>query len=58
MTEAIARLLPPCRQRRQLAADLATAVDGAIIRAQFDADPKAALASLERIRKALLASVL
>jgi len=62
MAKSIARLLPPGpalpggqRQRRLLALDLATAVDGAIIRAQFDAQPKAALASLERIRKSLVA---
>ncbi len=35
--------------------DLALAVDGAIVRAQFDQNPLAALASLERIRKSLLA---
>ncbi len=64
MTKAIARLLPAgsgspsaYRQRRLLATDLATAVDGAIIRAQFDGDPKAALVSLKRICKALLASM-
>lgn len=56
MSDAIAALLPPGRRRRQLAADLATAVDGAIIRAQFDGEPKAALASLKRIGKALLAA--
>ena len=62
MTKAIARLLPAgsgspsaYRQRRLLATDLATAVDGAIIRAQFDQDPKAALASLRRIVKSMLA---
>lgn len=56
MTKAIARLLPPSRQRRLLAADLATAVDGAIIRAQYDGDPKPALASLKRICAAVLAN--
>lgn len=63
MADAIAALLPPAsglsaarRQRRLLAGDLATAVDGAIIRAQFDASPKAALASLERLCKARLRS--
>lgn len=63
MAKAIARLLPAgsgarsaSRQRRLLATDLATAVDGAIIRAQYDGDPKPALASLQRICQALLAS--
>ena len=62
MAKAIARLLSPCsalpygrRQRRLLATDLATAVDGAIIRAQYDGDPQPALASLKRICRALLA---
>lgn len=63
MARAIGGLLPagPAfpgghRQRRLLAGDLATAVDGAIIRAQYDGDPKPALRSLKRICKALLAS--
>ena len=56
MADVIAGLLPPSRRRRQLALDLALAVDGAIIRARFDQDPAAALASLERIRKSLLGS--
>jgi AcrR family transcriptional regulator len=55
MTDAIAAVLPPSRRRRQNAEALALAVDGAIIRAQFDAAPDAALAALERILKALLA---
>jgi AcrR family transcriptional regulator len=53
MAEEIAKLLPPSRRRRQLAQDLAVVVDGAIIRAQFDQSPDAALASLERILKSL-----
>jgi hypothetical protein len=56
MAKAIARLLPPSSGRRLLATDLATAVDGAIIRAQYDGDTKPALASLKRICQALLAS--
>jgi AcrR family transcriptional regulator len=56
MADAIARLLPASRQRKRQAMDLALAVDGAIVRAQFDQDPQAALASLERIRKSLLGS--
>lgn len=54
MADAIAQLLPASRRRQRLAMDLALAVDGAIIRAQFDRSPQAALASLERIRKSLL----
>jgi AcrR family transcriptional regulator len=53
MAEEIAKLLRPSRRRRQLAQDLAVVVDGAIIRAQFDQSPDAALASLERILKSL-----
>lgn len=63
MARAIARLLPAAlakssayRQRRLLATDLAIAVDGAIIRAQYDGDPKPALRSLQRICTVLLAS--
>lgn len=56
MADAIAQLLPASRQRKRLAMDLALAVDGAIVRAQFDQNPAAALASLERIRKSLLAT--
>lgn len=53
MEDAIAKLLPASRRRRQLARDLAVAVDGAIIRAQFEADADAALDSFERLRRAL-----
>jgi AcrR family transcriptional regulator len=60
MAKAIARLLPAgsaspsaYRQRRLLATDLATAVDGAIIRAQYEGDPKPALGSLRRIVESL-----
>lgn len=55
MADAIRSLLPASRQRTRQAMDLALAVDGAIVRAQFDQNPGAALASLERIRKSLLA---
>ena len=55
MTDAIAALLPASRQRRQQADAMALAVDGAIIRAQFDPTPDAALATLARILKSLLA---
>jgi AcrR family transcriptional regulator len=56
MTEAIAGLLPDSAQREELAQTLAVAVDGAIIRAQFDPTPAAALASLDRIVTALIDS--
>ncbi len=55
MTDAIAAVLPASRRRRQQADALALAVDGAIIRAQFDPVPDAALAALARIVKSLLA---
>lgn len=54
MTDAIAAVLPASRRRRQQADALALAVDGAIIRAQFDPVPDAALAVLARIVKSLL----
>lgn len=47
MTEAIAGLLPASRQRRRQASALAMAVDGAIVRAQFDPSPDSALAALQ-----------
>lgn len=53
MEDLIASLLPSSRRRKQDARDLAVAVDGAIIRAQFDVDPDVALASLDRIRNSL-----
>ncbi|PRC91764.1 TetR/AcrR family transcriptional regulator [Solimicrobium silvestre] len=56
MTETISKLLPPSRHRKQDAAALSLAVDGAIIRAQCDPEPDAALASLELIRKLLMAT--
>ena len=55
MTDAIAAVLPASRRRRQQAAAVALAVDGAIIRAQFDQSPDAALSALARIVKSLLA---
>lgn len=54
MADVIANLLPPSRHRKQDAQALALAIDGAIIRAQFDQTPDAALSSLERIQKSLL----
>jgi len=56
MAKAIGQLLPASRQRKRLAMDLALAVDGAIVRAQFDDSPQGALASLGRICKSLLGS--
>jgi AcrR family transcriptional regulator len=53
MTSAIADLLPQTVQREQDAQAAALAIDGAIIRAQFDQTPDAALLLLERILKAL-----
>ncbi len=54
MVDVIASLLLPSRHRNQDAQALALAVDGAIIRAQIDGAPDAALAALNRIQKALL----
>ncbi|MDD3576469.1 MAG: TetR/AcrR family transcriptional regulator [Halothiobacillus sp.] len=54
MTEVIANLLPDTEQRQAVAQSLAVAVDGAIIRAQYDPTQEAALAAFERIVKALL----
>lgn len=54
MADAIAGLLPDSPQRSALAQALAVAVDGAIIRAQYDPTPEVALAALERIVAALL----
>ncbi|WP_112485361.1 TetR/AcrR family transcriptional regulator [Thiomonas sp. X19] len=54
MTAAIAAVLPTSRQRAKLAQAVALAIDGAIVRAQFDGSPDAALAALDRIVKALL----
>lgn len=56
MTDTIAGLLPPSRQRKQLAQALALAVDGAIVRAQFDPTPNAALSALDRLCKSLVLS--
>jgi AcrR family transcriptional regulator len=54
MTAAIAPVLPASRQRAELARAVALAIDGAIVRAQFDATPDAALSALDRIIKSLL----
>ena len=55
MTAAIAALLPPSRQRARDAQALALAVDGAIVHAQFDASPEAALKGLQRLVDAVRA---
>ncbi|MGA0611530.1 TetR/AcrR family transcriptional regulator [Caldimonas sp. KR1-144] len=54
MASAIEALLPPSRQRARHAAAIAMAVDGAIVHAQFDEAPDAALKSLEGLVDALL----
>ncbi len=54
MTAAIAAVLPQSRQRAKNAQAVALAIDGAIVRAQFDASPDAALAGLDRIIQSLL----
>ena len=54
MTAAIATVLPASRQRSLIAQGVAVAIDGAIVRAQFEPSPKVALSALNRIIKALL----
>jgi len=54
MTDVIANLLPSSRHRKQDAQALALAVDGAIIRVQYDQTPDAALSALKVIQKSLL----
>lgn len=56
MTAAIAAVLPASRQRAKLAQAVALAIDGAVVRAQFDPAPDAALGALDRIVKSLLRS--
>jgi len=53
MTELIAALLPASRHRARDAQAIALLVDGAIVRAQFDDSPDAALKLLERTLRAL-----
>jgi AcrR family transcriptional regulator len=55
MVAAIAALLPPSAHREQDAIAIALAVDGAIIRAQFDQSADAALQGLERLLQSMLA---
>ncbi len=47
MTDAIEALLPPSDQRKRTAEALATAVDGAIVQAQYSGDPAPALRALQ-----------
>lgn len=56
MVSIIASLLPPSGQCEQDALAAALAVDGAIVRAQFDQSPDAALHALDRVLKSLQAS--
>lgn len=49
MTAAIAAVLPPSRRRAKMAQAVALAVDGAIVRAQFEPSPQSALSALEMI---------
>ncbi len=49
MTNVITDLLPPSRERKQLAKSVALAVDGAIVLAQFDQSPDAALKTLAKL---------
>jgi AcrR family transcriptional regulator len=53
MTTVIASLLPASKHRKQDAEAVALAVDGAIVRAQFDETPDAALKALARILKSI-----
>jgi hypothetical protein len=53
MTAAIAGLLPGSRRREKQAQAIALAVDGAIVRAQFDETPNGALHALGEILKSL-----
>lgn len=56
MADVIENLLPPSRKRKRTAQALAMAIDGAIIRAQYDETPDAALLSFELTLKLLLLS--
>ena len=47
MTDAIAALLPASRQRKKMAAALSVAVDGAIVQAQYAAEPASVLKGLQ-----------
>ena len=49
MSEAIERILPNTQRRKQTALSLALAIDGAIVRAQFDESPGMALSLLSSL---------
>ena len=53
--DIIATLLPPSEKQVADAQALTVAIDGAIIRAQFEQSPDAAISSLKRISNSLLA---
>jgi AcrR family transcriptional regulator len=53
MMTVIASLLPASTQRKQDTEAIALAVDGAIVRAQFDETPDAALKALARVLKSI-----
>ncbi len=55
MTQVIAGLLPPSRQRKATAKALAVAVDGAIVHAQMSPDADETLRAFDRLCKALTA---
>lgn len=56
MTNAIASLLPVSARRKQDTQAVALAVDGAIVRAQFDETPDAALKALSRLLNSIAAN--
>jgi AcrR family transcriptional regulator len=56
MTDAIAALLPPHDDRDRIARALAIAVDGAIVHAQCEPDPEAALMAFGQIVRSLCGS--
>ena len=54
MTAIISTLLPPSTNPNELSSTLAVAIDGAIVRAQYDAKPDTALQAVTQIIAALL----
>ena len=54
MTDMISDLLPRSSERIQIAQALSVVVDGAIIRAQIDQTPEAALSFIDKIQHALI----
>jgi AcrR family transcriptional regulator len=57
MVDAIARYLPPASRRAGDAIAIAVAIDGAIIRAQYDETPKAALKALKKLLAAFAPAI-